>query len=332
MMKQAQPRNTYEVTSQEAGTRIDKWFQHHFPTLAGAMVQRIIRKGQVRINGKRISSSTRLAVGDAIRVPPFSNAPKKITSTTAKKIASEIILVKTPDYLIINKPPQMASQGGENVKNHLDSILQALGEGANRPRLVHRLDKATSGIMVVAANAPVAAKLALQFKNRQVGKCYWALVCGVPKSRKGVITQNYNNEQEQTAYQVVASTAVASLIALVPKSGKKHQLRRHCVLLGTPIQGDTRYGQKPLRGIANKLHLHSVYLEFSEPQIYSQSVLIQPLLKQLPLIQLPLIQLPLIQPLLKQLLLIQPLLIQPLLKEWVISPRHLLTLRSPLAS
>ena len=250
------------------------------------MVQRIIRKGEVRVNRKRASSATRLATGDSIRVPPFSLAVTPLGSQRARQIASQIVVQRTAQYLLINKPPQMASQGGNKVKNHLDSILATLGEGINRPRLVHRLDKATSGAMVVAANAIAASQLAAQFKAQRVRKCYWALVCGVPKQSSGVLTFEASKSvasnpaslnatprtppkthKEQTAYQVVATSKVAALVALLPKSGKKHQLRRHCSqLLGTPIQGDERYGKSHLKGINRKLHLHSVYLEFSDPE------------------------------------------------------------------
>lgn len=256
----------YEVPPTEAGTRLDKWFRRHFPNLTAGRIQKMIRIGSVRIDGRRSPPSARLAVGNILRVPPIAAQPRHLPQPKAAAEFARLIIHKDPTFTVINKPRGMAVQGGSRVGNrHLDRLLDSLGEGALRPRLVHRLDKQTSGALIVASSAVAAATLAEQFRRKQVKKIYWGLVCGVPRRQRGSITL----DGEQTIYEVTAQLpSTAALLRLEPISGKKHQLRRHCLQLGTPLHGDSKYALRSqmLKGIDAELHLHAVGVEFAHPQ------------------------------------------------------------------
>lgn len=283
------------VTTDEAGLRLDRWFRRHYAGLGHARLEKLLRTGQVRVDGARAKASARLEPGQVIRVPPLPPAPgdrprKAPTVSPGSDIEAlkKLIIHMDDDVLAINKPPGLAVQGGTGVKRHLDGMLDALRFGLDeRPRLVHRLDRDTSGVLVLGRNVFAAARLAAAFRDRTAQKIYWALVVGVPRPRKGKITtpvtrKSVGNARRDgpagtdaktglTEYEVLetAGSEIAWL-SLKPRTGRTHQLRVHCAELGTPILGDGRYGGRTALhdGVpgAKQLHLHARRLDMPHPR------------------------------------------------------------------
>lgn len=284
------------VTGDEDGIRLDRWFKRHFPDLGHGRVEKLLRTGQVRVDGGRVKSSTRVEEGQTIRVPPFGAAviekPKKTRSfdLSPEDIAKvqSMVVYRDDDIIAINKPPGLAVQGGSKVSSHLDGLLDGLKfDAPERPKLVHRLDKDTSGIMLLARNVFAASKLTAAFRTRQVTKTYWALVVGVPDPKAGQINapitkQGTAGNQRMTVTELDAPSAISDFatietagrrvawLALRPLTGRTHQLRVHCDVLGTPILGDGKYGGEEafIDGLPGprKLHLHAHSLEFDHPR------------------------------------------------------------------
>ena len=275
------------VTADESDLRLDRWFSRRFPDLGHGRLEKLLRTGQVRVDGKRAKANQRLEVGQSIRVPPLGEAkpaaagpkPAKPASAAEAKALADAVLYIDDDVIVLNKPAGLAVQGGTSLDHHLDAMLDSLRFGAEeRPRLVHRLDKDTSGALLLGRNAFAAAKLAASFRSREARKCYWALVVGVPRYPKGRIDaalakmtgrmgDKVQVDEEEgrhavTYYRVVDSAfKKAAWLELEPRTGRTHQLRAHCGLLGTPIQGDGKYGGPEAylsgQGVSKKLHLHS---------------------------------------------------------------------------
>jgi len=286
---------TREVAPDEDGMRLDRWFRSHYADLPHSRLEKLLRTGQVRVDGGRVKASTRLAAGQAVRVPPLPPTAAS-TSTVAKALTkaeraflASITLYEDDDIMVLNKPPGMAVQGGTKTTHHLDRLLEALGDSPKtRARLVHRLDRNTSGVLVVAKRREVAAKLGRAFQTRSVRKIYWALVKGVPKPQQGKVEaalvkaagpegdrvrKARPGEQERaqsavTHYAVVDRAArQVSWLSLKPVTGRQHQLRAHMAILGHPILGDEKYhGDRDLpEGVENKLHLHARRISFPHP-------------------------------------------------------------------
>jgi 23S rRNA pseudouridine955/2504/2580 synthase len=283
------------VTDDEAGIRLDRWFRRHYAELGHGQLEKMLRTGQVRVDGGRSKASARLEAGQIVRVPPFTvsttsrprQAPPVTRSRDIEKL-KELVIHLDDDVLAINKPPDLAVQGGTGLKKHLDGMLDDLRFGlTERPRLVHRLDKDTSGVLVLGRNAFAAAKLAAAFRDRTARKTYWALVVGVPRPRKGKIVSRIkkkgsgredrgekskaDGKRGLTDYEVLESAgSEIAWLSLQPHTGRTHQLRVHCAELGTPILGDGKYGGREafLEGIpeAKKLHLHAQSLEIPHPR------------------------------------------------------------------
>jgi 23S rRNA pseudouridine955/2504/2580 synthase len=284
---------TKEVTRDEDGMRLDRWFKTHYTDLPHSRLEKLLRTGQVRVDGARAKASTRLAAGQTVRVPPLPDtapAPLKPGMSKAERdFLASITLYEDDDLMVLNKPPGLAVQGGTKTAHHLDRLLDALGDGPEtRPRLVHRLDRDTSGVLVVAKRRAVAAKLGRAFQTRSVRKIYWALVKGVPKPPQGKVEaalvkaagpqgdrvrKARPGEQDRaqsavTHYAVVDRAAqAASFVSLKPVTGRQHQLRAHMAILGHPILGDEKYqGDRDLPpGIESKLHLHARRISFPHP-------------------------------------------------------------------
>jgi len=254
------------VASDEAELRLDRWFRRHFPELSHGHLQKLLRGGQIRIDGRRAAAGARLSAGQRIRIPPLGASveaarpvPKPAAVSDADRaLLRSLILHEDEALLVLNKPAGLAVQGGTGTRRHLDGMLPALAGAGERPRLVHRLDRDTSGLLVVAKSAHAAARLTEAFRQHRVGKLYWALVIGRPAPAAGQIDQPLAKQAggarerieaveegapARTRYRTIARAGrIATWLALQPLTGRTHQLRAHSVLLGTPIMGDRKYG------------------------------------------------------------------------------------------
>jgi 23S rRNA pseudouridine955/2504/2580 synthase len=274
------------VTADEAGMRVDRFFEARFPGLSFSHIQRVIRKGEVRVNGKRTEPKNRLEAGQTVRIPPLRlDAPKPRTpgseaSENTRAFLKSITLYEDDDVLVLNKPMGLAVQGGSGTTRHLDGMLGVLRDAqGQRPRLVHRLDKDTAGCLLVAKTRFAASALAKTFRSRSARKIYWALVAGVPKPQQGRISTFLAKEEREdesfmriaehgdkgashaiTYYTVVdTSGPLMAWISLKPVTGRTHQLRAHMDHIGHPIVGDPKYfGRENWElpgGMQKKLHL-----------------------------------------------------------------------------
>jgi 23S rRNA pseudouridine955/2504/2580 synthase len=277
---------TTKVTADEAGMRVDRFVEARFPGLAFSHIQRIIRKGELRVNGKRAQPKQRLEAGQAVRIPPLRLDQPRPSGRDAnvhdqtRAFLKSITLHEDADVLVLNKPMGLAVQGGSGTTRHLDGMLEALRDAhGQRPRLVHRLDKDTAGCLLVAKTRFAAAALAKTFRSRAARKIYWALVAGVPKPRQGRISTFLAKEEREddsfmrvarhgeegashaVTYYAVIDTAARQLawLSLKPVTGRTHQLRAHMAHIGHPIVGDPKYFSKENwqlpGGMQNRLHL-----------------------------------------------------------------------------
>ncbi len=277
--------HTVAVTPDETGMRVDRFLEARFPGLSFSHIQRIIRKGELRVNGKRVQPKDRLAADAKVRIPPLKlDAPKPARADAAgeetRAFLKSITLHEDADVLVLDKPMGLAVQGGSGTVRHVDGMLEALqAPGGQRPRLVHRLDKDTAGCLLVAKTRFAAAALAKTFRSRSARKIYWALVAGVPKPRQGRISTFLAKEELEresrmriarhgeegashaVTYYAVVETAARQLawLSLKPVTGRTHQLRAHAAHIGHPIVGDPKYFSRKNwdlpGGMQNRLHL-----------------------------------------------------------------------------
>ncbi|HYP57082.1 MAG TPA: RluA family pseudouridine synthase [Beijerinckia sp.] len=275
---------TLQVTEDEEGMRLDRWFKRRMPALSLSHLNKIVRTGQVRVDGARVKTATRLLPGQNVRVPPLDLAapatPKPQVSEADAKALREMILFEDRDLMVLNKPFGLAVQGGSGMKQHLDGMLASLpNERGDRPVLVHRLDRDTSGVLLVAKTRKMAADLGEIFRSRQARKIYWALVEGVPKPAQGRISlylakgegmgddrparrdpdaqgklekmrvakHGEEDARHSVTYYAIVDKVASRLawLSMKPITGRTHQLRAHAEAIGHPIIGDPKYGLKP---------------------------------------------------------------------------------------
>ncbi len=289
------------VETDEAGLRLDRWFKIHYPGLGFGHLQKLLRSGQVRIDGGRAKTDTRLEAGQMVRVPPMGvdSAKMRVAPLTANTIRdrhdgdvlSQMLIYEDEKVFVFNKPAGLAVQGGSGVSRHVDKMLEAWrSKKGEKPRLVHRLDRDTSGILVVARTRGAAVALTKAFRERDTKKHYWALVKGVPAPHDGRISTYLVKEMTPdgdrmrvarhgeegadhalTHYRVVDKVAQNfAWLEMEPYTGRTHQLRVHALHLGHPILGDPKYFEHDTNwefpgGVQNKLHLHARRIVIPHP-------------------------------------------------------------------
>jgi 23S rRNA pseudouridine955/2504/2580 synthase len=282
---------TLYVSEGEAGVRLDRWFKRRWPHLNHVQIQKLTRSGQIRVDGARAKPDTRLAAGAQVRVPPLPDAPppgeaKRLDPREAA-YARSLVIYEDEEVLALNKPSGLAVQGGTKTLRHVDRLLAAWGEGLARPRLVHRLDRDTSGVLVLGKTPGAAAKLAGAFARRKTQKIYWALVAGLPKPEEGVLelplakrgvgdremmvpadAKDPKAESAETEFLTLSRAGrEVAWMALWPHTGRTHQLRAHMLAMGHPILGDPKYRTEASAALSEglKLQLHARRLVLPHP-------------------------------------------------------------------
>jgi len=285
----------FTVQADDNDIRLDRWFKRHLPDIGFATISRWARTGQIRVDGKRADPADHVMAGQILRVPPGGLVAKgpRAARTRApltaeqRELADSMLLHTTPSALVLNKPPGLATQGGSGTFQHVDGLLDAFAaEGAPRPKLVHRLDKDTSGVLLVARSANAAAWFSKRFSGRNARKVYWALVAGVPQDEgtidlplakqpgtggeKMMVDHSELGQPSRTLYRVIDRAGnSACWVELQPFTGRTHQLRVHMAAIGHPIIGDGKYGGPDafLSGsISRKMHLHARRLVIDLPE------------------------------------------------------------------
>jgi 23S rRNA pseudouridine955/2504/2580 synthase len=275
----------------EDGVRLDRWFRRRWPHVSQIQIQKLARSGQIRVDGARAKPDQRLAAGETVRVPPLPEAPKagEKPGLDPRDIAyaKSLVLYEDEEVLVLNKPAGLAVQGGTKTIKHIDRLLSAWGEGLERPRLVHRLDRDTSGVLVLGKTPGAAAKLSGSFARRRVEKTYWALVIGNPKPSEGVMElhlvkkgvgdremvipadpKDPNADPAETEFVTISRAAHrVAWMALRPHTGRTHQLRAHMLAMGHPILGDPKYRTEASAELSGtlKLQLHARRLTLPHP-------------------------------------------------------------------
>ena len=280
------------IDRDDDGIRLDRWFKRHYPALTHGRLEKLLRTGQVRLAGKRAKASDRVEAGQVLRLPPevlHIAAEEKPRAAAVKGESLEAhVLYMDGAVIVLNKPPGLATQGGSGLTKHVDGMLDSLAfDKKQRPRLVHRLDRDTSGVLVVARTVPAAAALAKSLAQRDASKIYWALTRGVPAKAHGTIKaalakEGVRGRDERmevsdaddakhaiTDYVVLGHAGEEfAWVAAKPVTGRTHQIRVHLASLGTPIVGDFKYGGAESRGsgaVADKLHLHARTIDIAHP-------------------------------------------------------------------
>jgi 23S rRNA pseudouridine955/2504/2580 synthase len=272
------------IADADDGQRLDRWLKKYYPDLPFGQMQKILRTGQVRVDGKRVKGETRLAKGQAVRIPPQLLSPqeKKERGLPQKDVdfIRSLVIYQDKDVIALNKPPGLAVQGGSKISRHIDGLLDGLAEDGERPKLVHRLDRDTSGVLILARSGQAARELGELFRGRSIRKYYWAICAPAPEIDQGRINSSLakvdagggervmtvDDEEGKSAitYYSVVERLERKLawVAFWPKTGRQHQIRVHAAEMGAPLLGDFKYDpeQAFLRenpGLPESLHLHA---------------------------------------------------------------------------
>ena len=288
---------TVTVAADEAELRLDRWFRRRFPEVTHIRLEKLLRTGQVRVDGRRVKAGERMQPGQAVRVPPLGAEPppptrpaytraRKVSEADAEELRSRILHIDD-EVIALDKPAGLAVQGGTGTDRHIDGMLDALQfDAVERPRLVHRLDRDTSGVLLLARTARAAERLGNAFRGRDARKVYWAITMGVPNPRQGKIdlplakrggrgNEKMGPDPEEgrsaiTLYSVLeAAGKRLAWVALWPRTGRTHQLRAHMAAIGTPILGDGKYAgaDAHLQGLklSRTVHLHARSIAIVHP-------------------------------------------------------------------
>jgi 23S rRNA pseudouridine955/2504/2580 synthase len=292
------PLQTRTVSDDEADIRLDRWVRRHFPGTQQSLIQRWCRTGQIRVEGAKSDTNTRLNPGQTVTIPPMHapvapKPPSRVDPDDARDLQKAVIY-RDEQILVINKPYGLPVQGGPGITRHLDGMLDALRFDADhRPRLVHRLDRDTTGALLLARTPGTAGKLAALFRGRDIDKTYWAVVAGRPVPVEGRIDMplkkvggargermapaardDPDGQRAVTDYQTLDHAArKLAWLELKPLTGRTHQLRVHCVAIRAPILGDEKYEEPDqnmafsalVEGLSSDLHLHARRLVLPHP-------------------------------------------------------------------
>ncbi len=284
-----------DVAADDDDVRLDRWCKRHLPGVPHGRLEKLLRTGQIRVDGKRAKGNLRLRAGQQVRLPPVPTAKtdgapapqrQEVTPDMVREVRA-MVRHRDDAIIVIDKPAGLAVQGGSGTHRHLDGMLDALKfDAPERPRLVHRLDKDTSGVLVLARSASVARALARTFQTRDVDKTYWALVAGMPPSDEGTINMALGKQPGSggekmgpdapdakpavTEFRVIdRAGARVAWLELKPVTGRTHQLRAHCAFTGMPILGDGKYGGADAfvgpEQVARRLHLHARAIALPHP-------------------------------------------------------------------
>ncbi len=277
-----------EVAADEAEWRFDRWVRHHFPQLGHGMLQKLLRTGQFRLDGRRVQGGDRVQPGQTVRVPPLPTVDRPLDRREVvrprpgdERLIEEMVIHQDDAVLVLNKPPGLAVQGGTGTTRHVDGLLATLAREGERPRLCHRLDRDTSGVLVVARTARAAAFLTSAFRGHEARKLYWAVVVGEVRGQEGLIdlalakrgvvekmAADEEGKPARTRWRVIIrSGKVGAWLGLMPLTGRTHQLRAHCAAMGWPILGDGKYGGAAAQptGAPRALMLHAREIDIPHP-------------------------------------------------------------------
>ena len=281
------------IKDQDDGMRLNRWFLKYYPDLPLSRLQKLLRTKQIKVDGQKGTTSTKLQAGQSLRIPPLRDEKtlekRDKISLKDKNFITSLVIYKDKNIIVLNKPSGLAVQGGTNTKHHIDLMLPALSfDKEETPKLVHRIDKDTSGILVLARDRKNAELLTKAFKDKDISKTYLAIVQGVPSQKEMIINAPLLKIGEKMVVTPDGQKSVSemrvidnlsdkyALVELHPKTGRTHQLRAHMCYIKTPIMGDDKYfitKKQRINDIANKLYLHAYKIDLSN--IYGKKLIIK---------------------------------------------------------